>query len=92
MVWDHQRGRRAGLAAGLARDGAQRLFMQVIEMRVGDQHDVGRRQIAQIQSWLTQALQDEKPAREVGIDDNVVASNLEEKAGVPDERDAQFAV
>ena len=35
-----QRGRGAGLAAGLARDGSQRLAMQVIEVRMSYEDDI----------------------------------------------------
>src|ERR1019366_6443825 len=89
---DNQRGRGSGLAPSLARDGAQRLTMQVIEVRVRHQDEVHRRQVAQVQSRLTQALKNEEPAREVGIDDDVLAANLQKKTGVPDEGDAEFAV
>ena len=89
---DDQRGRGSGLAAGLARDGAQRLAMQVIEVRVRYQDEIHRRQVAQVQSRLPQALQNEEPAREVGIDDDVLSADLQEEAGVSDEGDAQFAV
>ena len=92
MMRDDQRGRGSGLAARLPRDGAQRLPMQVIEVRVRHQHDIHRRQVAQIQSRLTQALENEEPAREVGIDDDVLSANLQKEAGVPDERHAQLAV
>ena len=43
MMGDDQRGRGSGLAAGLSCDGAQRLAMQVIEVRVGYQHQVDGR-------------------------------------------------
>src|SRR5260221_3436733 len=51
-----ERGRGSGLAAGLPRDGAQRLAMEVIEVSVRDQDNVHWRQVAQIQSRLPQAL------------------------------------
>src|ERR1017187_2172160 len=92
MMGDAERGRGSGLAPGLPRDGAQRLAMQVIEVRVRYEYDVHRRQVAQVQSRLTQALENEQPAREVGIDDDVLSANLQKKAGMSDEGDAQFAV
>src|SRR5450755_2493592 len=66
--------------------------MEVIEVRVRDQHDIHRWQFAQIQSRLTQSLEYEKPAREVGIDDDVLSPNLQEEAGVPDEGYTELAV
>ena len=85
-------GRGSGLAAGLPRDGAQRLAVQVIKVRVRHQDKIHRRQVAQVQSRLTQALEDEQPAREVGIDDDVLSANLQKEAGVSDEGDAELAV
>src|ERR1019366_9464862 len=88
----NQRGRGSGLTPGLARGGAQRLAMQVIEMRVRYQDNIHRRQVAQVQSRLAQAFENEEPALEVGIDDDVLSANLQKKAGVSDEGDAEFAV
>ena len=92
MMRDDERGRGSSLAPGLARNGAQRLAMQVIEVRVGYQHEVHWRQVAQVQSGSTQALKNEEPAREVGIDDYVLSADLQEEAGVSNEGDAEFAM
>lgn len=92
MMRHDQRRRGSGLAAGLARDGTQRLAMQMIEVRVSDEHQIHRWQIAQIYSGLTEAFKNEKPAREIGIDDDVLASDLKEETGVPDKGDAEFAI
>jgi len=89
---DDERGRGSGLPPRLPRDGAQRLAMQVIEVSVGHQYDIHRRQVAQVQSRLTQALKNEQPAREVGIDDDVLSADLQKKAGVPDKGHAQLAI
>ena len=79
-------------APGVLHDGAQRWPVQVIEVRVGDQHQIDRRQIAQLHARLAQPLQHEQPAREVGIDQHILPAHLHEKAGVADEGDAEFAV
>ena len=92
MMGHDKRGRGSGLAPGLPRDGAQRLAMQVIEVRVRHQYNIHGRQVAQVQSRLTQAFQNEQPAREVGIDNDVLSANLQKKAGMSNEGDAQFAV
>ena len=39
-----------------------------------------------------QALQHEEPAGEVGIDDDALAANLHEEAGVANKRDPEFSV
>lgn len=45
LMRDDQSGCCAGLAPGLAGNDAQRLPVQVIEMSMGDKHDVHRRQV-----------------------------------------------
>ena len=92
MMRDDQGGRGSGLTAGLVRDGAQRLAMQVIEVRMRYQDNIHGRQVAQVQPWLTQAFENKQPAREVRIDDDVLPAKLEEEAGVSDKGDAQLAV
>lgn len=64
----------------------------MIEVGVGDEDEVHRRQFAQFESGTAQAFQDEEPAREVGVDDDVVLANLKKKAGMSDEGDTKFAV
>ena len=59
--------------------------MQMIEVRVRDQDKVNRGQIAYSQSGTPQALQHEKPAGEVGINDHILRAHLHKKAGVADE-------
>jgi hypothetical protein len=59
---------------------------------MGDQNQINRRQIAYLQPRLPQALQDEKPARKIGIDENILLADLEKKAGVADESHAHLAV
>jgi len=92
MMGDDERGRGSGLASGLPRDGAQRLAVQVIEVSVRYQDNIHRREVAQIQSRLSQALEDEQPARKVRIDDDVLSADLQEEAGVSDEGNGEFAV
>ena len=74
-----------------ARDGPQRRTMQVVEMRVRDQHGVDRRQVGDAQSRAAQALEYEQPAREIGIDDEILATKLHEEAGMSDEGDAHLS-
>lgn len=89
----HDQGRRnASLAAGLARNRAQGLPVQMIEMSMGDQHHIHGREVAQKQARTAQPLQDEQPAREVGVDDHVHAANLQEEAGVANEGQTQVSL
>jgi hypothetical protein len=86
--YDH--GPFAGAPAGEPRNCPQRGPMQMIEVGVRDQHSIDGWQVAQPQPWLPQAFQHEDPAGEVGVNQNVLARNLEEKAGMSDEGDAQL--
>src|SRR5580692_11133454 len=66
--------------------------MQMIEVGMRNQHQVDGGQIGDAQAGTAQAFQHEKPAREVRIDHDALSANLHEKAGVANERDAEFAV
>src|SRR5271157_5893634 len=66
--------------------------MQMIEVRVGYEHEVHGRQVARVQSRLTQTFKHEKPAREIRIDNDVQAANLQKKTGVPDEGEAELTL
>lgn len=61
-------------------------------MRMCNEHQIDRRQIADPHSRLTQSFQDEKPAREIGIDHDVLATHLQEKTGMAYEGHTHLAV
>ena len=92
VVRDDERGRGAGLAAGLAGDGPQRLAVEMVEVGVRDEDDVHGRKVAETQAGLAKTFEDKEPAGEVGVDDDVAASDLEEEAGMSNEGDAEFSV
>ena len=77
---------------GLLHDGPQRWPVQVVEVGVGHQHQVNGGQVAHSQTGLPQPLEDEEPAREIGVDDNILAAHLEKKTRMTDESHAQLAV
>src|ERR1019366_1544000 len=81
----------AGLASREPRNGAQRGPVQVVEVRVRNQHRVDCRQLPQLQPRTAQPLENENPAREVGIDQNILSPDLEDEAGMSDEGYAQLA-
>ena len=89
---NHDGGRHSVQAFGLLHDGTQGWPVQMVEVGVGDQHQVDRRQVTHLQAWSSNAFQDEEPARKVGIDDNVLAADLEKETGVTDECHAHLAV
>ncbi len=55
-------------------------------------HQIDRGQIAQLQTWLPQALQHEQPVGEVGVDQNILPTNLKEKTGMTNERHSHLTV
>lgn len=64
----------------------------MIEVRVRDQNKIDGGKVGNAQSRTSQTFQHEKPPREIGVDDDVLAADLYEEAGVPDERDTEFTV
>ena len=52
-------------------DLAQRRFVEMIEVRVGEQHEVDGRQIFYAEPGSLEALQQEEPVGEIGVDDGV---------------------
>jgi len=88
---DHDRSFSAKLL-GSSRNRPQGWAVQVVEVSVGDEDQVNRRQVYDAQSRLAQALEDEEPACEIGIDQNVESADLHKEAGMADEGDAEFSV
>src|SRR6266849_8054052 len=92
MMRNHDRGRHSLTAHGLTHNRAQRWPVQMVEVGMSDQNQINRRQVAHLQSWLPQALQDEQPTREVGIDDDILPADLEKKTRMADESYTHLAV
>ena len=84
--------RRGPPTPRLLNDRTQRRPVQMIKMGMRDQHQVDGRKVSELHSRLAQTLQHKQPAREIGIDDDVLAAHLDEKAGVPNKRQAQISV
>jgi len=70
----------------------KRLPMEMVKMRMGHQDEIDWRQVPHMQAGLPQALQEEQPARKIRIDDYALPADLQEKARMSDEGEAQFAV
>lgn len=62
----------------------------MIEMRVRNQNEVNRGNISQANPGLAQSLEQEKPGREVGVDQHVLIAHLQKKTGVANECNAQL--
>src|SRR5579862_246720 len=66
--------------------------MQVVEMGVGYQDNIDRRQVPHSKSRTAQTFEDKKPAGEVGIDHRALPAQLQKEAGMADESYAQLSV
>jgi hypothetical protein len=64
----------------------------MIEVRVGDEHQIDRWKITEPHSRLAQSFQHKKPAGEIGIDHDVLAAYLQEEACVANESHTHLAV
>ena len=73
------------------RQPAQRGLVEMIEMRVGQQHQVNRRQVLDLQAGALDALEQEQPVREVRIDQHVQVGELDQERGVADPGDGDLA-
>jgi hypothetical protein len=73
-------------------EGTQRGPVQVVKVSVRDQNQVNGREISKLDSRLAQPLQDKQPAGKIGVDHDILPANLEEKAGMTDERYTQLSV
>jgi hypothetical protein len=92
MMRNHDGGRHTLKTSGLLHNRAEGWPVQVVEVGVGNQHQVDRGQVTHLQTWPSNPFQDEEPARKVGIDDDILAADLEKETGVPDECQAQLAI
>ena len=64
----------------------------MVKVGVGDQHQVDRRQVTHLQTWPSNAFQHEKPARKVGINDDILAADQEKETRVTDECHPHLAI
>ena len=64
------------------RQPAKGRFVEMIEMRVRQQHHINRRQVFDLQTRPLDTFQQEKPVRKVRIDQDIQIGELEEKRGV----------
>ena len=71
-------------------DASKGLAIEVIKMRVGDEHQVDRRQFVQVETRLTDALDHLQPLGPVGIDEEAVSVNLDQERCVADPGDSHL--
>ena len=88
LIGNHDDGRSAAPATSVLHDGSQRWAVQVIKVRMRHQHQINRGEVAQSHSRLPKPLQHKQPAGKIGVNEDVLAADLHEKAGVPDKGDA----
>src|ERR1700720_3562380 len=64
----------------------------MIEVSVGNEHQVNGREILNLQAGPAQAFQHKQPAGKIGINDDVLAADLQEETGMADESQPQLTV
>ena len=64
----------------------------MIEVRVREQDEVDGRKIFEAQAGALDALEEEKPVGEIGIDEDIEVGELDEKGGVADPGEGDLAV
>ena len=74
------------------RQFAQGRLVKMVEVRVRQQHQVNRRQILDFQTGALDAFQQKKPVRKIRVNQHVQVRELDEKRGVADPGDGDFAV
>jgi len=65
--------------------------VEVVEVRVGDEHEVHQGHHVEVESRVALAFDDAVPLRPVGIDNDGVIWELDKKCGVTDPSDADFS-
>ena len=65
--------------------------VEMIEVGVGDQDGVDGREVVDVQARMAHAFDDLEPLGPVGVDEHAVTARLNEKRGVPDPGDPDFA-
>lgn len=95
QVFDAQRhdGDRsfAGQPAGVANDFAQRREVEVVHVRVCEEHGVNGGQVLDADAGFAQAMDQDEPVGENRVDQEVEATQLQQERGVANEGDAEFA-
>ena len=71
---------------------AQGRLVEMIEVRVRQQHHVNRRQVFDPEPRALDALQPEKPVRKIRINQHVQVRELDQEGGVADPGDGDFAM
>lgn len=77
-----------GLITG---NGAEGFAVEVIKVSMSHEHEVNRREVVNFDSRLADAFDDLEPLCPVRVDENAVLGGLNEKRGVADPSDAEFA-
>ncbi len=75
----------------IGRNRRKRSPIEMIEMRVGHENEINRRQMMNVKSGFLQSLDHAQPHRPNRIDQNVGFVGLNQKRGVPDPGNANLA-
>ena len=66
--------------------------MEMIEVRVRQQHHINRRQIFDLEAGAFEPLLQKKPVRKIRIDQHVQIRELDQEGGMADPRDGDLAM
>ena len=75
----------------IRRNAPQRAPVEMVEVSVGDEDQINRRQMMNFEAWSLQSFDHLEPLRPDRIDQYVEFVGLDEKRGMSDPRDANFA-
>jgi len=69
----------------------QRWLVEMIEVRVRQQHQINRRKVLDFQSCPLKPLQKEKPVRKIRVHQNIQVGELDQKRRMTDPRDRDLS-
>ena len=92
MLRNHGGWSRSAQAFRVLHQLPKRWPVKMIEVGMGDQHQVNGREIVDLHAWLPQSLQHKQPASKVRINQDVLSADLHEEAGMPDKGHAHLPV
>lgn len=73
------------------REAAEGGFVEMVEVRVGEEDEVNAREVLDFQAGAFDAFEEEEPVGEVGVDEDVEVGELDEEGGVADPGDGDLA-
>src|SRR5580658_2989800 len=92
MAWNDDGWGGSARTQIILHQSPQRRPMQMIEVGMRHQHQINGWQVPHSKSGTPQALEHEKPAREVRVNHHALPAQLHKETGMPDESHSQLTV